>query len=276
MGARGSLSQLPGSLRLGRVFGGYAMWNHNSRKPATIQYRVSGAGPDALLIHGWMVSGRVWDALLPLLDGYRLIVPDLRGSGESPAGASAGIEDHLADLSALCDKLDLHDAHLVGHSMGGQLAALLAALSPERFRSLTLMNPVPVDGLPFPEELQPLFHSCGGNREQLGRIVDMSCLRLSADARERMLDDAENTDAATVSASFDAFRLGLPGTSLKEATMPATVIATDDPFLPAAFLDQAVASRLPDARLVHLAGPGHYPQAEAPRETADLLRSLWS
>lgn len=242
---------------------------------SNLQFRECGTGPAVLLVHGWMVSGRAWDRLLPALPGYRVVVPDLPGCGETPADpAGTTLDGLVARLAAFCDMLDLDAVRLVGHSMGGQLAMLLAAARPERFASLTLMNPVPVQGLDFPGELQPLFRDCGGDRARIAEIVDMSCNSLDDDGREELIEDGLQTSAETISAGFDAFRNGDPGASLARATLPTTIIATDDPFLPAAFLGPAVVERLPNARLVELSGPGHYPQVEKARETAELLRGL--
>ena len=52
---------------------------------------------------------------------------------------------------------------------------------------------------------------------------------------------------------------------------PTLVVATDDPFLPPAFLRQAVVQPIRGARMTHLPGPGHYPQVERPHETAALV-----
>lgn len=251
--------------------------NNQPSIPAPLAFREAGTGPTVLLVHGWLVSGRSWEWLEPGLDGFRLILPDLPGSGETPPDpAGDSLAERVSRLGALCEMLDIRDAHLVGHSMGGQLAALLAAALPARFATLTLLNPVPVQGLDFPTELQPSFRDCGGKREDIGRIVDMSCLRLDAEGRELLVEDGMRTAPASVSAAFEAFRHGIPDASLANATLPATVIATDDPFLPPAFLQSAVADRLPSGRLVMLPGPGHYPQVEMPRETAALLRDVFA
>lgn len=250
------------------------MQNPQPYRPTPLEFRQFGSGPAVLLVHGWMVSGRVWDRLLPLLPDFGLIVPDLPGSGATPANDDATLGGWLADLTAFCETQDLQGAHLVGHSMGGQLAALLATKLPQRFKTLTLMNPVPVQGLDFPAELQPLFRDCGGDRENIGRIIDMSCRALDDAGRELLVEDGLNTVPQTIRTSFDAFRSGDSEASLTHATMPATIIATDDPFLPAAFLQTAVVDRLSNARLVNLPGPGHYPQIEMPRKTAELLRNL--
>ena len=237
-------------------------------------FRRSGKGDERiLLVHGWMASGRIWDRVLPLLDGYRSYVPDLYGSGRSISiGNAVTLDDYVNDLAALCEMHGLDDIHLVGHSMGGQIATLLAARQPDRFRTLTLLNPVPVDGLSLPEELQPLFRNCGGSAESLERIIDMACLKLDAEGRALMLDDALRIPPTLISTGFEAWRRGCKDISLDDLAMPTTVIATDDPFLPATFLEQAVVARLPRARLEYLSGAGHYPQMELPASTAARLR----
>lgn len=246
-------------------------------KELPLECRISGDGPTVIFIHGWMVSGRVWNRLLPLLQDFRVIVPDLRGSGASTALASGSVTlaDHVADLVALVEALDVRAAHLVGHSMGGQLAALLATQLPERFSTLALMNPVPVHGLAFPEALQPLFRSCGGNADHISQIIDMSCIHADASAKAEMLEDALATPAEIISTGFEAFRRGDTTAALDTLDVPTTVIATDDPFLPPAFLQQTIVDHLPNAHLVHLQGPGHYPQVEMPADTAALLRKIF-
>lgn len=243
-----------------------------------LRYRSAGApgSPPVMLVHGWMVSGQVWNALGMQLADCRLIVPDLRGCGESPGFAGpVTLQGYVEDLRALAADLDLRDCHLVGHSMGGQLAALLAAAEAERFRSLTLLAPVPVDGLPLPEDVQRLFRGAGGQRDSLARILDMACLALPPADRERLLDDAMRIAPAVVAEGFDAWMRGIPGCDLGGVRAKTVVVATDDPFLPPALLESAVLAGLPGATLQHLPGAGHYPQVEAPDATAERLRALW-
>lgn len=253
------------------------MQTHETTRTLPIKFRETGTGPAVVLVHGWMVSGRIWNRLLPLLQDFRVIVPDLRGSGASAtlASGSVTLADHVTDLVALVEALDIHDAHLVGHSMGGQLAALLAARLPRRFRTIALMNPVPVGGLEFPEALQPLFRNCGGNADHISQIIEMSCIRADGTDKAELLEDALSTSADIISTGFEAFRRGDASATLEKLDVPTTVIATDDPFLPPAFLQAAIVDQLPNAHLVHLQGPGHYPQVELPDATADLLRNTF-
>ena len=124
---------------------------------ARLAYHLVGHGPPSVvLVHGWMTSGRVWDRLLELHPVDGALVVDLRGAGGSSRGAAALSLDRLVeDLRAVVDHAGLGRFHLVGHSMGGQLAQLLAARLPSRLRSLALLNPVPVAGLPLPPEVAP-------------------------------------------------------------------------------------------------------------------------
>ncbi|MBW3566678.1 MAG: alpha/beta hydrolase [Proteobacteria bacterium] len=100
----------------------------------------------------------------------------------------------------------------------------------------------------------------------------MACLKLDAEGRTAMLDDALQIPSTLISTGFEAWRRGCKDISLDKLSMPATVIATDDPFLPAPFLEQAVVARLPRARLDYVPGAGHYPQMELPERIASRLR----
>ena len=96
-----------------------------------IYYEDHGAGQPVVLIHGYPLSGRAWDRQVPALlqAGHRVITYDRRGFGQSSQPATGyDYDTFAADLDALLDHLDLHDAVLVGHSMGtGEVTRYLAA-----------------------------------------------------------------------------------------------------------------------------------------------------
>lgn len=101
--------------------------------------RASGA-PTVLLLHGWMDMSASFQFVVDLLPAHwRLIAPDWRGFGLSDrSGADAyWFPDHLADLEALLDALAPDGpVDLVGHSMGGNVAAIYAGVRPQRVRRL--------------------------------------------------------------------------------------------------------------------------------------------
>lgn len=74
-----------------------------------------------VLLHGITLRADVWAPLFHLMaDRYRVIAPDLRGHGQSTAGSDGyGLPRLASDLATMLEALDLHDAVVVGHSMGG-------------------------------------------------------------------------------------------------------------------------------------------------------------
>lgn len=96
-----------------------------------------------LALHGWLDNAASFYRLAPLLQPRYVLAPDLAGHGRSahrPSGTPYYIWDHLIDLLALLDALELSRVHLVGHSMGAGIAALLAAVAPERVGSVVLLD----------------------------------------------------------------------------------------------------------------------------------------
>ena len=110
-----------------------------------------GRGKEPLiLLHGMADLSLVWSSLGEFLaDEYHIIAPDLRGHGES-SKPQTGYSAHniINDLEALMNDLELENAHVLGHSWGGKIAALWANNSPQRFRSLILVDPFYVGKLP--------------------------------------------------------------------------------------------------------------------------------
>ncbi len=98
-----------------------------------------GSGVPVVLVHGSLATGAdEWQAQRPLADeGFRLLVPDRRGYGRSPAARG---EDFLADAEDIAELMG-DGAHLVGHSYGGLGVVFAAARRPEATLSLTLLEP---------------------------------------------------------------------------------------------------------------------------------------
>lgn len=220
-----------------------------------------------------MVTGRVWDGFAPKLDG-RIVAPTLMPSAADLATTT--LDALAATVLDEATRAGLERFHLVGHSMGGQIAQLVAAQAKDRVRSLALVNPVPLSGLPLPADVAAAFRSSGGDRAAQGAILDQACLELSAAARDALLDDAGSIAPAWIARALDLFVTGGDATRLAEISCPTMVVATDDPFLPPPFLEQTVVSKIAGARLEVVKGPGHYPQIERPDALASALRSFFA
>ena len=112
-----------------------------------IHYEDHGAGQPVVLIHGYPLSGRAWDKQVPALleAGYRVITYDRRGFGQSSQPVTGyDYNTFAADLSMLMERLDLHDAVLVGHSMGtGEVTRYLGTRGSARVAKGVLVSPIP-------------------------------------------------------------------------------------------------------------------------------------
>ena len=104
-----------------------------------LNYVDTGEGAPVTLLHGFTQSARSWQEIVSKMsNGYRWIVPDLRGHGETRVrpGAPHTMDACTGDLVMLWDHLGVERSHLVGYSMGGRLALHVAASHPERVLSL--------------------------------------------------------------------------------------------------------------------------------------------
>ena len=129
----------------------------------TFSAQAMGDGPVVLCLHGFPDNAGSYRHQLPALAeaGYRAISLTLRGyePGSIPADGDYTMETIATDILAVIDSLDNSPVHLVGHDWGAAVAYVVAAASPERFKSLTVMA-VPHtgrfarEGLRIPKQLR--------------------------------------------------------------------------------------------------------------------------
>jgi pimeloyl-ACP methyl ester carboxylesterase len=108
-----------------------------------VHFEVRGEGPRALvLVHGWSCDRSYWDGQLKsFAHRYRVVAVDLPGHGESGAGRREWTMPAFGgDVAAVLEKLELDDAVLVGHSMGGDVIVETALRAPERVRGLVWVD----------------------------------------------------------------------------------------------------------------------------------------
>ncbi len=124
--------------------------------PVELHYEDYGAGKPVVLIHGWPLSGRSWEAQVPALivAGYRVIAYDRRGFGwSSQPWLGYDYDTFAADLHGLMTHLDLQGATLVGFSMGGgEVARYIGTYGTERVAKAVFAGAVP-----------PYLYKCAGN-----------------------------------------------------------------------------------------------------------------
>lgn len=130
------------------LFPGFAR-RHVQVDGAMIFARVGGEGAPLVLLHGYPQSHAMWRHVAPALaERFHVVVPDLRGYGDSSAPdsqAGAGYTKRVMaeDVISLMTALGFHKFRVVGHDRGGRVAYRLALDHPERVEKLAVLDIVP-------------------------------------------------------------------------------------------------------------------------------------
>jgi pimeloyl-ACP methyl ester carboxylesterase len=132
---------------------------------ARLDYVERGSGEPLVLVHGSASDRRTWDCQLAALGGSFHVVAYSRRyhwpNQPIARGDDYSMPEHVADLDALMQRLELSPAHVIGHSYGGFVCLLLAIMHPEKLRSLVLVEPpvfpLVIDIPPRPRDIVKLF-----------------------------------------------------------------------------------------------------------------------
>ena len=104
-----------------------------------VHYDRTGDGPALLLLHGTAASREQWGPLTAQAHGFTVLAPDFPGSGlTTDDGGPITVEALAAQAEAVLDHAGAGTAHVVGHSLGGVVAAHLAGTRPDRVRNAVL------------------------------------------------------------------------------------------------------------------------------------------
>ena len=236
-----------------------------------------GGGVPVLFVHGFGADLNTWMFTQPALAaGRRTLALDLPGHGGSVKEVGPGDADSLAGtVEGALEALAIDRVHLVGHSMGGAIAALVALRRPERVASLTLIASAGL-GPEINGSFIDGFIRASRRREAaevLGVLVDDPALvsRAMVDdvLRYKRLDGVTTALAKIAEAWFAGGRQSLDLTGrISALTMPVQLVwGHNDRIIPAAHAE-ALAARLP----VHIIdAAGHLPHREKAGEVNRLI-----
>lgn len=242
------------------------------------------AQPVIVLLHGLGASRHDWVTVTPPLvaRGYRVVAPDLRGHGDSqrPRG-SYRPEVFADDVEALLEALAIEHYVVVGHSMGGAVAATLALRRPSGLRGLVIANSVPAFNPRRPREHFEIWLRLGVTAllgpAMLGRIMAQRLYPAPEQARlraESIARAAGNSRCVYISSLYNLTRWSADE-RLGEIAVPTLVLAGDRDYFEVADVCR-YADGIPGAECRVLAGERHAMPREAGERVAAAIAEFCS
>ena len=231
-----------------------------------------GARMPVILIHSLAGNSGQWTAQLAHLRGStRAVALDLRGHGrsEAPRDGRFALGDYAEDVRLMMDTLDIRRAVVVGHSMGGGVAAALAGLVPERLAGLVFVDPIDDPSKRPPDEGSAAFLRRLDGPEYATAIEAywLEILKLAGDnVRQQVLADLRATPRATVVGSMRA---------MTGFNAQATLAAYHGPMLsvttPLNEFPSSLHRVMPAIRQEKMADVSHWLQIDRPAEFNAML-----
>jgi pimeloyl-ACP methyl ester carboxylesterase len=232
--------------------------------PHSFWIRTAGAGTPVVLLHGLSGSSRWWDRNIEALSKHHTVIaPDLVGFGRNRRFVGSPlplpIDEAVALLVRWLERDFAEPVHLVGHSMGGQIAIELAARAPSRIRSLTLVASTGVPPRP-------------GSRAHLEALVHPPRALISFGLRLAL--DAFRAGPGSIAIASARMLLRDSRPAMDAIRAPVLLVWGDsDPLVPSHYAE-AMRERMPQARLEILPGAGHVAMWDQPRKFEAVLAAF--
>jgi 3-oxoadipate enol-lactonase len=247
-------------------------------KPVKLFVEERGQGTPVVLLHGFPLDHTIWAPIVPLLESKaRLIMPDLRGYGQSPDKDEIHSMRLLAaDIVELMDQLELEKVILCGHSMGGYVALSFAHAYPNRLLGLGLVaTQADAD---TPERRQARLITAREVRSRgVKYIADGMPSKLTKDeAIQKTLHDMiMNIKSNAIISSLKGMAERPDANPwLGAIKKPVVVIAGGEDQLIPGDKAHTITRMVSKSWLVEIPQAGHMPMLEAPAQVAEALHQL--
>lgn len=248
---------------------------------ASVHYREGGDGAPVVLVHGWLESSWCWTRVVDhLVAQYRVYAVDLVGFGQStppPEESPFDIESNSKVVEAVIRQRIGEPVHLVGHSMGGMIAVLLATRCPELVKSVSLVS-APIDG---PNAVTSVLQLVGLPiiRDSTYRLMrSKGVTRLlsnffvyKAPVPDQMLSDAQKASHEAVFGSAQSILSNNLEPLLKKVRQPSLVVFGDKDRVIDVAQGALAADRIPNADFKIFRSCGHCPNIEEPWKLSEAL-----
>ena len=241
-----------------------------------------GEGDAVVCIHGLGGTSNTFGPLLPALQRYRVLRPDLPGSGRSARAEGAlSIQRYAEAVLAFCARARITRAHVVGHSMGTIVAQHLAVQQPKLVRSLTLFGPL----LAPPEPARTAMRARAvtareGTAGLHGIVGQLSQAALSSDTRQRnplavafVRESLMRQEPEAYARSCEALA-GAEAAAVERIDCPVLLVTGDEDGVAPPQAVRLMAEKIAGSRVQVLSRCGHWTPVEKPEECQRALREF--
>jgi 3-oxoadipate enol-lactonase len=251
---------------------------------AEISYEVIGSGPPVILLHPFPVHHELWQPIAKMLSSrYRLILPDLRGHGDSSLGnGPATMQEHAADIARVMDAAGIDRAPLIGVSIGGYAIFEFWRRFRDRATALVLCNTkaqadspearanrLQAAGDVFQRGTEQFFES------MIQKVLGESTRRSRPDLAEGALRMMRKMSAENV-AGVQRGMAERPDSvaTLKTITVPTLIVTGDEDTLTGVPEAELLKQNISGSQMKVVAKAGHYSPWEQPDGVGKLLRQF--
>jgi esterase len=244
----------------------------------------SASGTPLVILHGLYGNQANWSVhARQLAEHFAVYAFDARNHGQSPHADSMLLEEMAADVAETMTALGIAKAHLLGHSMGGKTAMLLALQHPQRVQSLVVVDIAPVD---YRKTRDGVLHAL--------LALDVSALQSRDDADQLLAPSIPEkavrnfllTNLQRGAAGGFEWRINLPaiaqgftaltGWQTLDAVYEGAVLFirgdSSDYILPE--YQQQILQHFPNATVTTVNGAGHWVHSEKPEAVQGLIRTF--
>ena len=240
----------------------------------------TGTGDIALVfLHFWGGSSLTWNEVTSRLrDRFRCITIDARGAGDSQAPSRGySTNDHARDALNVIETLALRRYVLIGHSMGGKAAQLLASQQPAGLVGLVLVASSPLSPMAIDDAMRAQMKAAYEDRAAVEWTLNNVLVGspISAESRSQLVTDALRLSSAAKAGWVDIGTREDFRERAASINVPVTIVAGElDRVDPIAVVKAHILPHYPKAQVHFLPNVGHLLPAEAPEVIAGLIRSM--
>lgn len=248
-------------------------------RKVSLEVEDRGAGePSLVFLHYWGGTHRTWNKVAAeLQSSYRIVTYDMRGWGQSEAAENGYSIAALADeATALIEHLGLKQYVLIGHSMGGKVAQLVASRNPSGLVGLILVAPATPTPSRLPEEAkQQQVHAYDNRETVIQTIAFLTARTPDAETVEQIVQDSlSGTPEAKLAWPTSAMLEDI-SSEVSKITVPTLVLAGEHDQLDSVEQHRReVIARISGARLEIISDSGHLLLIDEPVRTARAINQF--